>query len=135
MRASRCCGATSSSAARRACDGGIHAERLRFSSSPRVADLPKRFARRLAVPQAEIMTKSLLSLARRRSQVASAPVRSTDRLGYTAHMSDVTRLEPDPVVDAYKKDVDRTLIRERLSRTPEQRLRDLQSLVRSLVEL
>lgn len=30
-------------------------------------------------------------------------------------------LEPDPVVEAYKKDVDRTLLRANLQRTPEQR--------------
>lgn len=31
--------------------------------------------------------------------------------------------EPDPVIEAYKKDVDRTLIRENLKRTPEDRVR------------
>ena len=30
-------------------------------------------------------------------------------------------LEPDPVVEAYKKDVDRTLLRANLRRTPEER--------------
>ncbi|HEX6885117.1 MAG TPA: hypothetical protein VF530_17215 [Planctomycetota bacterium] len=30
--------------------------------------------------------------------------------------------EPDPVVEAYKKDVDRTLIRENLKLTPSQRV-------------
>jgi hypothetical protein len=30
-------------------------------------------------------------------------------------------IEPDPVIEAYKKDVDRTLLRENLRRTPEQR--------------
>ena len=34
----------------------------------------------------------------------------------------------DPVVDAYKKDIDRTLIRENLTRTPEERLRQLMKL-------
>jgi hypothetical protein len=34
-------------------------------------------------------------------------------------------LEPDPVIEAYKKDVDRTLLRERLKRSVEERLRDL----------
>ena len=36
-------------------------------------------------------------------------------------------LEPDPVIEAYKKDVDRTLIRENLKLTPEDRVRKLQS--------
>ena len=31
-------------------------------------------------------------------------------------------LEPDPVIEAYKKDVDRTLIRENLKLTPSQRV-------------
>jgi hypothetical protein len=30
-------------------------------------------------------------------------------------------LSPDPVIEAYKKDVDRTLIRENLKKTPEER--------------
>lgn len=38
--------------------------------------------------------------------------------------SDV-RIEPDPVIEAYKKDIDRTLLRERLKRSVEQRFRDL----------
>lgn len=32
-------------------------------------------------------------------------------------------LEPDPVVEAYRVDVDRTLLRENLELTPDQRLR------------
>jgi hypothetical protein len=36
-------------------------------------------------------------------------------------------LAPDPVIDAYKKDVDRTLIRENLKLTPDERVRKLQS--------
>ena len=35
---------------------------------------------------------------------------------------------PDPVIDAYKSGIDRTLIRENLKRTPEERLRRLQQL-------
>jgi hypothetical protein len=37
-------------------------------------------------------------------------------------------LEPDPVIEAYKKDVDRTLIRENLKLTVDERLRNLMSL-------
>ena len=32
----------------------------------------------------------------------------------------------DPVVDVYKKDVDRSLLRRNLEKTPEQRILDLQ---------
>ena len=46
-----------------------------------------------------------------------------------------TRSMSDPVTDAFKKDVDRTLLRERLKRTPEERLRDLQDFVNSVVQL
>jgi hypothetical protein len=44
-------------------------------------------------------------------------------------------LEPDPVIEVYKKDIDRTLLRENLKLTPEQRLRKLRSVVRGLVQL
>ncbi|NOT31091.1 MAG: hypothetical protein HOP15_11640 [Planctomycetes bacterium] len=39
-------------------------------------------------------------------------------------------LEPDPVIEAYKKDVDRTLIRENLKLTPSQRVERLIELQR-----
>ena len=44
-------------------------------------------------------------------------------------------LEPDPVIEAYKKDIDRTLLRENLKRTPEERLRQLMELQRFAEEL
>jgi hypothetical protein len=40
-----------------------------------------------------------------------------------------TGIEPDPVIEAYKKDIDRTLIRENLKLTVEERLANLQALV------
>ena len=39
-----------------------------------------------------------------------------------------TELEPDPVIEAYKKDIDRTLIRENLRLTVEQRFENLERL-------
>ena len=45
------------------------------------------------------------------------------------------RLEPDPVIEAYKRDIDRSLLRENLKLTVEQRflkLRDLQQLADEL---
>jgi len=50
-------------------------------------------------------------------------------------MPDVPALEPDPVIEAYKKDVDRTLIREMLKLTPEERLLKLQDFVAFAIEL
>jgi hypothetical protein len=44
-------------------------------------------------------------------------------------------LEPDPVIEAYKKDIDRTLIRENLKLTHEQRLLKLMELQRFAEEL
>lgn len=44
-------------------------------------------------------------------------------------------LDADPVIEAYKKDVDRTLIRENLKLTPEQRLARLQAFMDDLREL
>jgi hypothetical protein len=43
--------------------------------------------------------------------------------------------ECDPVVEAYKAGVDRTLIRERLARTPAERAEDLVALARFAEEL
>jgi hypothetical protein len=40
-----------------------------------------------------------------------------------------------PVIERYKRDVDRTLIRENLRRTPEERLRSLQEMQRFASEL
>ena len=41
----------------------------------------------------------------------------------------------DPVIEAYKKDIDRTLLRENLTLTPEQRIRKLQSFLALVGEL
>lgn len=41
----------------------------------------------------------------------------------------------DPVIELYKRGVDRTLIRENLRRTPEERVRALEDLQRSAEEL
>jgi hypothetical protein len=49
-------------------------------------------------------------------------------------MSDGRRLPfpPDPVTEYYKKDVDRTLLREHLKLTPQQRLEKLVAFMRDL---
>lgn len=44
-------------------------------------------------------------------------------------------LTPDPVIEAYKKDVDRTLLRENLKLTVEQRLNNLMALQEFAEEL
>jgi hypothetical protein len=44
-------------------------------------------------------------------------------------------VDPDPVVEAYKKNVDRTLLRENLKLTPQQRIEKLMALQRFADEL
>jgi hypothetical protein len=44
-------------------------------------------------------------------------------------------LPPDPVIEALKKDVDRTLLRENLALTPEERLLKLQAALDGLERL
>ena len=44
-------------------------------------------------------------------------------------------LPRDPVMEAYKKDVERTLLRENLRRSPEERVRNLMALQRAAEEL
>ena len=46
--------------------------------------------------------------------------------------ADESALPPDPVIEAYKKDIDRTLFRENLRLTIEQRIRKLEAFMRSL---
>ena len=51
-------------------------------------------------------------------------------------MSDTTATQwSDPVVEAYKRDVDRTLLRENLKLASEERLLKLQDFVRFLSEV
>ncbi len=44
-------------------------------------------------------------------------------------------VRPDPVIEAYKKDIDRTLLRENLKLTVEERLRQLMELQKFAEEL
>jgi hypothetical protein len=48
---------------------------------------------------------------------------------------DDSQLDPDPVIEVYKKGIDRTLIRENLSLTVEQRFEKLMELQRFAEEL
>lgn len=50
-------------------------------------------------------------------------------------MVDPPDFPPDPVIEAYKRDIDRTSIRENLRRSPEERVRNLQALQRFAEEL
>jgi hypothetical protein len=44
-------------------------------------------------------------------------------------------MEPSPVIEAYKRDVDRTLLRENLKLSPDQRVRKMISVLRFIEEV
>jgi hypothetical protein len=50
-------------------------------------------------------------------------------------MKDSPHPDPDPVVEAYKKDIERTLIRENLKLTVEERFRNAMALARFADEM
>ena len=50
-------------------------------------------------------------------------------------MQQARRPDPDPVVEAYKKDIDRTLLRENLKLSVEERFRKAMALARFADEL
>lgn len=61
-------------------------------------------------------------------------VGGAESLIYTGCVSDTVEpqmpFEPDPVIEAYKASIDRSLLRERLERTPTERLEDLAALAK-----
>ena len=61
----------------------------------------------------------------------------TSKFGHrrTTEQNGETGLQPDPVVEAYKRDIDRTLLRENLKLTVEQRFLKLCELQRLAAEL
>ena len=56
-------------------------------------------------------------------------------IGYNPDMTTASRLESDPVIEAYKKGIDRTLIRKNLNLTVEERLQQLMKLQEFAEEL
>ena len=92
----------------------------------RQAGLTQRdLARRAGTPQSVI--------ARIESGRANPTVNTVQRLlnatGYALQLQLVSVPPPDPVVERYKHDVDRTLLRENLKKTPDQRIRDMIALL------
>jgi transcriptional regulator with XRE-family HTH domain len=69
------------------------------------------------------------AIARLEQGGASPTVDTLDRLARAAGFELRLELEPpaagDPVVEAYKRDIDRTLLRENLRKSPDQRIRAL----------
>jgi transcriptional regulator with XRE-family HTH domain len=71
---------------------------------------------------------------------ASAPSfltlrRLLDAAGFDLHFSLVERPDPDPVIEAYKRDVDQTLLVENLRKTPELRMATLVAMARVSAEM
>ena len=92
----------------------------------RQAGLTQRdLARRAGTPQSVI--------SRIESGRANPTVTTVQRLlnatGYALQLQLVSVPPPDPVVERYKQDVDRTLLRENLKKTPDQRIRDMIALL------
>lgn len=57
-------------------------------------------------------------------------------LRYTESMADKPIvIEPDPVIEEFKKDIDRTLLRANLKLTPEERVRKMLSAARGAVAM
>lgn len=52
-----------------------------------------------------------------------------------AEHSEADKIRPDPVIEAYKKGIDRTLLRETLKLTPEARLLKLERFARAMREV
>lgn len=50
--------------------------------------------------------------------------------GFDLDVELVPRPAPDPLIEAFKRDIDRTLLRRNLDKTPDERLRSLQALSR-----
>ena len=50
-------------------------------------------------------------------------------------IDDLPPITPDPVIEAYKKDVDRTLLRESLKRTPAERFDEMEDFMASAWEM
>ncbi len=53
----------------------------------------------------------------------------------TAETQTPRRSSIDEIIDLYKKDIDRTLLREQLGKTPDERVRELAALERFTEEL
>lgn len=88
---------------------------------------------------AERVGTSQSAIARIERGVVSPSLRTVRRLvaaaGFDLRLSLVPASPADPVVEAYKRDVDRTLLRENLRKSVEQRLADMDAFRESAQEL
>ena len=96
---------------------------------------PARFFPRRARPSVVVSAFRLRRFAAPADKKAGRPLQS----GYTERMAQQTApsitVPPDPVIEAYKKDIDRGLLRNNLRRTVEERLLELMRMQRFVDEL
>lgn len=75
----------------------------------------------------DVSTSEQSRIARQRAlALPHPPVQSRYTENVPRDTAPPVTLLPDPVIEAYKKDIDRTLLRETLKVTPSQRLQRLQ---------
>lgn len=97
---------------------------------------------REARSRAGVSQRELASLARTtqsvvgrvEAELGNPSVETIERLiaaaGFELHVELRPRVAHDPLIASFKKDIDRTLLRENLKKSPEQRVRALQALAR-----
>lgn len=101
------------------------------------ADLLRTARERASLSQRELAARAHVTqatVARIESSAANPSIQTLQRLlkaaGCVLKVEPFAAAEPDPVVEAYKRDVDRTLLVEQLRKSPAQRARDLVALAR-----
>jgi transcriptional regulator with XRE-family HTH domain len=101
----------------------------------KVADVVREARARSGLSQRELAARAGTTqsvVGRLEAGIGSPRMETVERLLQAAGFRPSIELQPivpaDPVVAAYKADIDRTLLRDNLRRTPEERVRGLQAL-------
>lgn len=101
------------------------------------ADLLRTARERASLSQRELAARAHVTqatVARIESSAANPSIQTLQRLlnaaGCALRVEPFAVAEPDAVVEAYKRDVDRTLLVEQLRKSPAQRARNLVALAR-----
>jgi len=103
-----------------------HPVRLLQEARVRAALTQRALARRAGTTQSVV--------ARIENGQTNPTVDTIERLlsaaGFTVAMELVPRVATDPIVEAFKRDIDRSLLRRNLEKTPDDRIESLQALAR-----
>ncbi len=107
-----------------------------MSALDAVSDLLVAARRQARLTQRELARRAGTAqsvVARIESGKTSPTIDTLQRLlaaaGCTLQLGVATAPAPDPVIERYKQDVDRTLLRENLKKTPDQRIREMVDLL------